>query len=657
MSSIRKLDQHVVALIAAGEVVERPVSAVKELAENAIDAGATSITIDIQRGGFDLVRIRDNGTGIDPADLTLALERHATSKLIGADALYNVRTLGFRGEALASIAAVSRLRIVTRTASQSGGRIISATAGTIEDHSAVAAPIGTTVSVEDLFFNVPARQAFQRSPAGESRAIVQLITQLALASPTIRWRVSLDGRDALVTPGSGSVREVLVAVHGAPIAMHVLDLPALALPQIVGPVGSMTVSGVTTSPTVHRNTRMHCTFIVNGRVVRSTSLSHAVDEAYHALLPHGRHPIAVISIAVPPSDVDVNVHPTKLEVRLQHERLAYARVRDAVRRALEGHAPAPTVAPTIPEWDDRSDHPLQAARTRTGLWIASALPHRNQAGDIPGGSWPFTRPLDEDDNGPLADLAEAGPRLPVDAPELPGAEAQSEGEAGELAVHSRGDEASSLHVRSGATEVLSWRPLGQVGLTYVVVEAPDGMYLIDQHSAHERVQYEALKSATSQVGPLLRQPLLVPETVELTAAQGAWLRGNIDVLASLGYELEPFGDAPAADPWLVRAVPWAVAARRRRTDIASLIDGLIDHEYGDGPVEDQARWAVACHASVRAGDRLSLPEMQALLEQLSRCDLRQTCPHGRPTMIHMSHSQLAREFGRSSPVRTGAYTS
>ena len=209
----------------------------------------------------------------------------------------------------------------------------------------------------------------------------------------------------------------------------------------------------------------------------------------------------------------------------------------------------------------------------------------------------------------------------------------------------------------------TWRPLGQVGLTYVVVESPDGMYLIDQHSAHERVQYEALKAASARAEPLGRQSLLVPEVIELTAAQGIWLRENVNLLESLGYELEPSAVTLAhienptearmstaswsSESWLVRAVPWSVAARGRPADIGSLIDGMVEREYGDGPIEDQARWAVACHSSVRAGDRLSPPEMQALLDQLSRCDLRQTCPHGRPTMIHLSHAQLAREFGRS----------
>jgi DNA mismatch repair protein MutL len=643
MPSIRQLDKHVVALIAAGEVVERPMSVVKELAENAIDAGATSITIEIWRGGFELIRVRDDGTGIDPADLPLALSRHATSKLRAADDLYDIRTLGFRGEALASIAAVSRLRIITRTPLHPAGTEVSATAGLIDAPRPVASPTGTTVDVEDLFFNVPARHAFQRSSTGEARAITQLVTQLALATPGIRWRVTLDGRDALMTPGDGSLRETLIAVNGPGLSPHLLDLPEFSEPD-----GSVVVSGVVSSPSVHRSTRMHCTFVVNGRVVRSQTLLHAVEEAYHAILPHGRHPVAAIRLEVPPGEVDVNVHPTKLEVRLRRERLAYARIRDAVRRTLEGHSPAPTVAPTVPDWGDPDSVTTGTGRPRAGYWLAQGL-------SVPGDtSLPNYRirgePMTGDDAiGPLADLADVG----VTSADPIGRAAL----APSISVYSPGaiGAGGAPDDRPRPSDLSTWRPLGQVGLTYVVAEAPDGMYLIDQHSAHERVQYEALKATSPGSPGKLSQPLLVPEALELTGAQGAWLRGNVTVLDALGFTLEPFGGQPgsggssawAPDTWLLRAVPWGVAARGRATDVAALIDGLIDREYGDGPIGDQARWAVACHSSVRAGDRLSLPEMHALLDQLSRCDLRQTCPHGRPTMIHLSHSQLAREFGRS----------
>lgn len=645
MPSIRQLDARVVALIAAGEVVERPVSVVKELAENAIDAGAAAIAIEIRRGGFELIRVRDDGGGIDATDLPLALARHATSKLQAADDLYDIRTLGFRGEALASIAAVSRLRIITRTPLHPAGTEVTATAGLIDEPRPVASPTGTTVDVGDLFFNTPARHAFQRSSTGEARAIMQLVTQLALATPGIRWRVTLDGRDALMTPGNGSLREALIAINGPSVSPHLLDLREISEPD-----GSVVVSGVVSSPSVHRSTRLHCTFVVNGRVVRSQALLHAVEEAYHAILPHGRHPVATIRLEVPPGEVDVNVHPTKLEVRLRRERLAYARVRDAVRGALDGYSPAPSVAPTVPDWGDPDTVTNGFGRPRAGFWLAQGS---SMAGNAPVPDvWISAGPVTGDHvPGPLDDLADVG---------VPGSDRTEAADLGtNVSRYSPGVTGAGVASddRPRSSDLSTWRPLGQVGLTYVVAEAPDGLYLIDQHSAHERVQYEALKAATAGSTGTRSQALLVPESLDLTGAQGAWLRGNLTLLETLGFVLEPFGDPPgsggssgwAPDTWLVRAVPRGVAARGRTTDVAALIDGLIDREFGDGPIGDQAQWAVACHSSVRAGDRLSLPEMHALLEQLARCDLRQTCPHGRPTMIHLSHSQLAREFGRTSP--------
>lgn len=655
VARIAQLDAHLITLIAAGEVVERPVSAVKELAENAIDAGAKTISVEVRRGGFELIRVRDDGSGIDPNDLPLALARHATSKLRDESGLWEVSTLGFRGEALASIASVSRVQIVTRTEALSAGRKISAIAGSVVEETATSAPVGTTVSVEDLFFNVPARQAFQRSPAGETRAIAQMISHLALATPTIRWRLVVDGRDALTTPGSGSLRETMVAVHGPALGPHLLELHERAAPAPERPEDAISVWGMTSAPVVHRNTRAQCVFVVNERVVRSQSLGHAVDEAYRSILPHGRHPVATICLKVNPAAVDVNVHPTKLEVRLRRERLAYARVHGAVRGALDTSTPAPSIVLSTPNWSMSHRDATLPADGREARVDALSVTQRR---------WPDL------DTPPIFDTPTRTSRR-EENPSEEGSKDTWWPTTGGLSdsLHMHGNQTLTRHDvqragdQAGAPELSLWRPLGQVGLTYIVAEAPDGMYLIDQHSAHERVQYEALKSASRGVAQVQRQPLLVPELHELTASQGAWLRGNVAVLGALGYELEPFGAATpdeshgragawTPDAWLVRAVPWALAARGRGADVGSLIDGLIDREYGDGPVDDQARWAVACHSSVRAGDRLSMPEMHALIQQLAMCDLRQTCPHGRPTMIHLSHLQLAREFGRSGPSRS-----
>lgn len=634
MGRIRQLDAEVIARIAAGEVVERPASVVKELAENSIDASARNITIEIGRGGFGLIRVRDDGVGIAPDDLPLALARHATSKLDDADDLYAVRTLGFRGEALSSIGAVAQVELVSRTRERDGGWVHRVEGGITTHDGASASPPGTTVSVANLFYNTPARLAFQRSHGAESRAIAQIVTHLALAAPTIRWQLVIDGHQSLSTAGDGSFLEAAIAVYGAVVAPHLLTLPLIDETAV-------RVTGICTSPVVHRNTRTYTTFVVNGRVVRSQALTHAVEEAYHALLPTGRHPIASVRIDVPPAEVDVNIHPTKLEIRLQRERLVYARVRDAVRQAVGTFTPTPVIQPSAPSWPLYASSHTPTPPT-TGTWGLRPTPL-----------------LDDPDPGQGAEPIGLRSGLTLGGEASPRAHSGSAWSEVLAASQDAGIVRQSPNANLGpgttpkppgptarqASDPASWRPLGQVGLTYIVVESPDGMYVIDQHSAHERIVYEQLKR-TPTSDELLVQPLLHPDPIELTPSQSTWLRTNGASLQSFGYELEPFGTGTGTETWLLRAVPRTVATRGRARALADLLDSLIDREYGDGPIEDQARWAVACHSAIRAGDSLTMTEMVSLMEQLSRCDLRQTCPHGRPTMIHLSHTQLAREFGR-----------
>jgi DNA mismatch repair protein MutL len=608
---IRLLPPELVDKIAAGEVVERPVSVVKELVENALDAGATAVRVEVQRGGFTLLRVSDDGSGIRPDQLELAVCRHATSKLVLPDDLFHVRTLGFRGEALASIAAVSHLEIVSRVRGSDAAHTLRLEGGNVVFQGRAGAPEGTTVTVRRLFFNVPARHAFQRTPPGEARQIVQLCSHLALAAPHVRFTVEVDGRAVLQTPGAGGLREALAAVYAAETASRMLALPVVE-------ESGVRAWGYCSGPEEHRNTRLYLTFCVNGRLVRSPMLSYAVEEAYYTLLPSGRHPLAVVYLELPPDEVDVNVHPTKLEIRLRRERLAFALVRNAVREALREFAPVPALHPSA------IGGPEPSAQAGTGLDPAMS-PDSGSAGPSP--SWPAG---DGASGDPRQGTPGEQPSL-LPAPPMPPPPA-----APPLAPAGAGSQAKAPARRTGL------RALGQVGLTYVVAEDASGVYLIDQHSAHERVLYEQLLRGERADGLTAAQLLLAPEAVELTGAQDAWLREYGDALAVFGYQLEPFGGLA----WLLRAVPRAVAAKGRIRALAELIDGLIEHEYGDGPVHDQARWAVACHSAVRAGDQLMPEEMAALISQLEQCDMRRTCPHGRPTMIHLSHAQLEREFGR-----------
>ena len=599
---IRQLSPEVVRYIAAGEVVERPASVVKELVENAFDAGATGVRVAIQRGGLGAIRVNDDGGGIPAAELELAVTRHATSKLATADDLAHVATLGFRGEALASIGAVSHLEIVSRPPAAATGARLRMVGGEITDQGTTGGPAGTTITVRNLFYNVPARAAFQKSPTTEARHIITALGALALVRPDIALSLTNNGRDALQAPGTGELLDAIAAVYGPEVAGRLVPLPALE-------ERGRAVAGFTALPDEHRANRQYLAFLVNGRWVRSPFLAHAVAEAYRAMLPGGRHPVAVIRLDVPPDDVDVNVHPTKAEVRLRNERLVYGLVQRAVREALKAQDRA-----TVPQWtggspDPAPSHP-SSAPTSGAAASGRAAPMRRDE----GASSSF---------GAALAAAAGGVRTAATAEEEPPALLPDEA------------------VQQGQLQVL-----GQIAKTYIVAAGGTGLYLIDQHSAHERVLYEQLlreaadPAATS--GDRNRQLLLAPEVVAFSPTQHAWLAEHGEVLAELGFSLEPFGD----QSWLVRAVPATLGQRSHAGAIAEVIDGALGREYGDGPMADRTRWSVACHGAVKSGDALTPTEMAEIIRQLEACDLGRTCPHGRPTMIHLSQDQLAREFGR-----------
>ena len=599
---IRQLSPEVVRYIAAGEVVERPASVVKELVENAFDAGATGVRVAIQRGGLGAIRVNDDGGGIPADELELAVTRHATSKLATADDLAHVATLGFRGEALASIGAVSHLEIVSRPPAAATGARLRMVGGEITDQGATGGPAGTTITVRNLFYNVPARAAFQKSPTTESRHVITALGALALVRPDVALSLTNNGRDALQAPGTGELLDTIAAVYGPEVAGRLVPLPALE-------ERGRAVAGFTALPDEHRANRQYLAFLVNGRWVRSPFLAHAVAEAYRAMLPGGRHPVAVIRLDVPPEDVDVNVHPTKAEVRLRNERLVYGLVQRAVREALTAQDRA-----TVPQWtggspDPAASHP-SSAPTSGAAAGGRAGPMRRDEGA--GSSF-----------GAALAAAAGGVRTAATAEEEPPTLLPDEA------------------VQQGQLQVL-----GQIAKTYIVAASGTGLYLIDQHSAHERVLYEQLlreaadPAATS--GDRNRQLLLAPEVISFSPTQHAWLEEHGKVLAELGFSLEPFGD----QSWLVRAVPATLGQRSHAGAIAEVIDGALGREYGDGPMADRTRWSVACHGAVKSGDALTPTEMAEIIRQLEACDLGRTCPHGRPTMIHLSQDQLAREFGR-----------
>jgi DNA mismatch repair protein MutL len=575
--TIRVLSPLEAARIAAGEVIERPASVVKELVENSLDAGATRIAVDVREGGLALIRVVDDGCGIPAGELRLAFQRHATSKLASESDLWRIETLGFRGEALPSIAAAADVDIVSRAAGSGEGRRLRFEAGEPVDEGPEPAPQGTSVSVRRLFRRQPARLKFVRSPATEAGQIAMVVSRYALAFPEVQFTLRVDGRVALQAPGTGDPRDAAAAVYGPKVASALLALcPEVDLePLAVG------LAGLIGPPDVARSSRSDVSLFLNRRWVRNRSLTFAVEEGYQGQLLSARHPLAIVYLRLPPDEVDVNVHPTKAEVRLRREQELFSLLRDAVRVTLERMPGARVVAPAAPP---------------SG---ATSLPA---------------------DAAPRDELRLASPAY---QPPLPPAAALNEDAQG------------------GSLRLPVLRPLGQVGALYIVAESPEGMCLIDQHAAHERVLYERFLDAVER-RRADSQPLLAPEPVELTPRHRALVAEYLEELRAYGYDLEPFGDDGV---WALRSTPAAMAGKDAARSLVEVLD-LLDRDEGAADRAHRVAASLACHAAVRAGHVLSDVEMRELIEQLERCRAPRTCPHGRPTMLHLRSDDLAREFRR-----------
>ena len=577
---IRLLPPEVAGKIAAGEVVERPASVVKELIENSVDAGATDIRIEIGEGGRRLLRVADNGCGIPAAEAALAFARHATSKLAQVDDLDRITTLGFRGEALASIAAVSQVTLLTRPREQPVGQFLRVEDGSITRQEGRGCPAGTVATVEHLFHNVPARLKFLRHPQTEAGHIHTVVTHYAMAFPDIRFNLTADGRQTFQSTGNGQLYDVLIAVYGLDVTEQMLELkgtdePEPAIPSVFGFVGT---------PSLHRASREYITFFVNRRWIQDRSLVHAVAQAYHTLLPIGRHPVAIVLLQMDPGEVDVNVHPTKREVKFRNGQQVFGAVQRAVRRALVEHAPVPAMALTprtwpAPDWERRQALLAAGKDELSSSQLAMEL-YRT------------------------ADLEEPQPVGPVRLPLL--------------------------------------RVVGQVGQTYIVAEGPQGLYLIDQHAAHERVLYEQVMAEHIHQAVAM-QTLLEPLPLDLDPLLAGILAENLATINQVGFAIEPFGGTS----YLLRAVPSVLVVPDVRSALVDILEMLRQgQDLLAGQAEERLIAAVCKRAAIKAGQTLSQEEMQELVRQLEQCAAPRTCPHGRPTVLHFSVEQLEREFGR-----------
>ena len=616
---IRLLSEDVASQIAAGEVVERPASVVKELIENALDAQAKTINVEIEGGGRNLIRVSDDGVGIPANEVELAFARHATSKITSADDLFSVSTLGFRGEALASIASVSRTSMITRAQTENDGTQIKFEGATLVNKNVIGAPQGTVITVENLFFNVPARLKFLKSEVSERGHISNLITRYAMAYSNVRFRLNFDNRNVFQSSGNGDLREVMINVYGVDIARQMIELTTDPLdfpsppvadaddsdewpkalhekPNFQYQTSKIQVSGFISPPSLNRSNRKEITLFVNGRWVQDMRLSAAVMQAYHTMLMVGRYPIVLIMMQVPAPDVDVNVHPAKAEVRFRKSDEAFSSVERAVRRTLTQRAPVPQIQPS--QWSVNSEQWTVGSGQNF-----SSIPPRFDADSIP----PAYQSEISNQQSVITNY-----QLPTGQQPLP------------------------------STNVPLLRVIGQIGSAYIVAEGPDGLYLVDQHAAHERVLYEAfsLQHAANQMAS---QPLLDPVAVEVTPAAAAMLNSQIETLNHLGFTIEQFG----GNTFLVRSLPMVLG----KIDPARAVRVFVeDFEEDETPLaaEVEARLIarVCKRAAVKAGQTLSMQEQLELIRRLESCQSPRTCPHGRPTMIHLSVDMLEKQFGR-----------
>ncbi len=621
---ICRLSQSLINKIAAGEVIERPASVVKELMENAVDAGATRIDVTVEGGGAELVRVVDNGCGIPAGELELAVASHATSKIAEADDLFRVGTLGFRGEALASIAEVSRLVIRSRTAGAESGAQIEVAGGEASGTSPCGCPVGTTVEVRNLFFNTPVRRKFLRSKQTELGHASEAFARIALARPGVHFTLEHGGRRAFDLPAEQGWLERIALVAGRQLADHLIWVQSAD--------GEVKLSGYVAHPSQSRsNNRMQYLFL-NGRYIWDRALRHALGEAYRGLLTTGRYPIAFLWLEMPPERVDVNVHPTKLEVRFQNADRLYSQLLSTLRTKflstdlttrVEALAEDdPTRALDEERAAEARQRVVQWAKGEVASWSAGASPRADDAPAAPSPAWggaPSPGPLE---------LA------PLDRRWAPAAPSEPEEELPPYAPRPAGPAPGSP---PGPVKAM------QVHDRYLVTETEEGVMVVDQHALHERILYEQLKTRILS-GTVESQSLLVPEPVDLGPAEAAAALEHRDLLAQLGMRIEPFG----GETVLVAGYPAMLA----NISPAEVLIGLVERLLSAGKLPDRRDLlddllhTIACRAAIKAGDRLAPEEIHALLERRHLIDDPHHCPHGRPAAVVFSREELDRHFKR-----------
>lgn len=597
-NKVHRLDESTITQIAAGEVIERPASVVKELVENSIDSGATRIEIEIKNGGRQLIRVTDNGQGMEREDAVLAIERHTTSKIVEPDDLWKIHTLGFRGEALPSIAAVSIFEMTTKTADSESGTLVEIRGGFLQRVKDVGAPDGTTIKVQELFFNTPARFKYLKTIPTEAGYINEIIARLALGYPGISFKLQHGGYELLFTPGNGDLYETVVAIFGKDVAKEMITVHYEE--------NGFKITGYIGKPSIARTNRNYEIFFVNGRFFHSRTLSAAVEKAFHTLLPIARYPFVILFLEIAPDLVDINAHPTKMEVRFSNDADLFKVVYNSIRKTLKDSC-------LLSEW-------IAPEEDYTAVVIPENQPVHEQP--VPTKTLEIAYPefKPESESHTQISLVQEQPAAGIDyaIPET--------SKAGAVNNNSK-----SYYVFPKA-----------IANTYIIAQDEKGLLFLDQHAAHERVLFEQYMNKSREF--LGTQALLIPETVNLSYAEYKVIADRISVFADLGFELETFGGQTI----IVRGVPMNLINMDYRQLLIDLTEQYISFETFKDPSEIKESFitTMACRTAIKAGDNLNLLEMESLVKDLFRCENPYTCPHGRPTVFRMNHEELAKKFLR-----------
>ncbi|ADL12679.1 DNA mismatch repair endonuclease MutL [Acetohalobium arabaticum] len=655
---IKKLPQEVVSKIAAGEVIERPASVVKELVENSIDADSDKIEIKVNNGGKDLIQVIDTGYGMTREDAELALERHATSKITEANDLFSIRSLGFRGEALPSIAAISRLTMKTRTEDKLGGTLVKINGGEIKKIEDAGCPIGTNIIVKDLFYNTPVRYKYLKTSATEIRRISDIVNRLALAYPEITFKLSHNQKKVLETPGNGNLMDTILSVYGKEVAKSMIAVDYEDK--------YMQVSGYVSKPNISRASKKHQSFFINRRYIKSRALSEAISKAYHTLLAKGRHPIAILTIKLNPVLVDVNVHPTKMEVNFSREKEVASVLQNGVKEALSNADLIPEVKLNSKDSTAVSKKDSQDSKQQQELELTKKRKFSSEKNKKKSQKKEKSTQKTTNDNqdksiqtDQINETKESSDRInrKESAEELKnGIEKQSK-QADYFQKREQSNEkekknkesvaikeSQSDYNKDDATKSLSsFLPLGQIHNTYIIAQGEDGFYIVDQHAAHERILYNELMEKFKQA-EIKSQSLLMPVRLELTNPEIEILEENSEHLKNLGFEFEAFG----GQTYLVRAVPNLLHKLDIKELCLDIIDNLLDKGKIQEPTEiiEDLLVIMSCRGAIKSGKSLVPGEMESLLQQLEESGNQHTCPHGRPTIIHFSKKELDKKFKR-----------